>query len=186
LDWFDELNSFVLNDSTLEDLTIQLSHLPSWQVSEFDREKQEKEFKIEKAGVYEVYVENNQLITETSTNNESSTNVRMEIKVDGKQIRMDAGYQIPDTGRKYVKIGETSTNNESNTNIRMERKRKEHTIQIKMQNANSKNKEQKLKIILVNKEERKRAEREIWKKINEPKTELCYIFKKEKGEFWVP
>ena len=54
-----------------------------------------------------------------------------------------------------------------------------------MQNARVKDKEQNLKIVLVNKKERKKTEKEIWDKISQPGTEVCYIFEKKKGEFWV-
>jgi len=63
----------------------------------------------------------------------------------------------------------------------------EHRIQVTRlhshQAASQKN--ESLKIVLVDKEEREKVEKEIWKRINQPGTELCYIFEKEKGKFWV-
>ena len=74
----------------------------------------------------------------------------------------------------------------------MEMSEEKHVINIKYQNANIKNKEQNLKmkeqnikLVLVDKEEREKAEQEIWRKINKPETELCYILEKGKGEFFV-
>jgi len=46
-------------------------------------------------------------------------------------------------------------------------------------------KNENLKMVLVSKEKLKKAEREIWQRINQPKAELCYIFEKRTGEFWV-
>ncbi len=42
-----------------------------------------------------------------------------------------------------------------------------------------------LRVILVSRKEREKAEKEIWEKINQPETELCYVFEKERREFWV-
>jgi len=43
-----------------------------------------------------------------------------------------------------------------------------------------------LKIVLVNKRERERVEKEIWKRINQPEAEVGYIFEKEGAQFYVP
>ena len=80
--------------------------------------------------------------------------------------------------------GETSTNNESLTNGRIKEKRGEHEIEIISKDLGLKDK--KIRLILVNKEEREKAEQEIWRKINQPDTELCYIFSKKDGEFYIP
>ena len=64
---------------------------------------------------------------------------------------------------------------------------RKHTFQVtKSQGHKVTSQENKdLKIVLVNKEERKRAEEFIWEKINNPKIEVAYIFSQD-GEFWVP
>ncbi|MFN3967055.1 MAG: hypothetical protein ACK4JE_05105, partial [Endomicrobiia bacterium] len=91
----------------------------------------------------------------------------IEIKVDGKKILMNTGASEPQ--KKYVKLGEFEIEKEG-----------KHQINIKNKNA-----KQNLKIILVNKEEREKLEKKIWEKINEPQTEVCYIFEKENAQFYV-
>jgi hypothetical protein len=184
-----DINNFVFKDSNWKDLAIQFSQLDSWLVSELVRK-----IKIKKAGVYEIWIENRnyQRITNESTNYESNTNVRIEIKVDGREIA-DSSWLVADSkNRKYVKIGEveigggTSTNNESLTNGRIKEGRGEHEIQYSVVSSQYLGENKKINIVLVSKEEREKLEKEIWEKINNPQTEVCYIFEKEKGEFYVP
>ena len=115
-------------------------------------------------------------------------NGEWEIKVDGREIA-DSSWLVADSkNRKYVKIGEveigggTSTNNESLTNGRIKEGRGEHKIEIISKDLGLKDK--KIRLILVNKEEREKAEQEIWQRINQPETEVAYILSKD-GEFWV-
>ena len=173
LDWFDWLNNLVVKDSTPEDLGVQFSQLLSWQVSEFDKKKQEEEFKIDKAGVYEVYVDADSLTVLKRLNWFGWLNW-LKIKVDGKELALGLGQMVDGKNRKYIKIGE------------VELEEGKHTIQVTSFKLQMTSQTKKAKIILVNKEEREMIEKEIWQKLNQPETEVCYIFEKEKGEFYVP
>ena len=88
----------------------------------------------------------------------------------GQSVR-EVGLQA--TSREYMKIGE------------MKLGEGEHKIEAHGSWLIADSKEKNFKIVLVNKEEREKAEKEIREKINNPKTELCYIFSKRDGEFWV-
>ena len=46
-------------------------------------------------------------------------------------------------------------------------------------------KDEKSRLVLVNGEEREHIEEIIWQKINNPETEVAYIFSQD-GEFYVP
>ncbi|MCM8783430.1 MAG: hypothetical protein NC818_01425 [Candidatus Omnitrophica bacterium] len=128
------------------------------QVSELESKK--SKVKIEKPGVYEFYV----------NTPEMDDIPELEIKVDGKEIALVGNWGMGRWGRKYIKLGEFEI-----------KKKGKRQINIKYQN-----KKQNLKIILVNKEERERLEKEIGKMLNESPTEICYIFEKEKVEFYIP
>ena len=47
-----------------------------------------------------------------------------------------------------------------------------------MKNEKLKMEKQNIKLVLVDKKEREEAEKLIWKRINSPETEVCYIFEK--------
>jgi hypothetical protein len=116
--------------------------------------------RLKKPGTYEIYVDTAQIEEEAP---------EYEIKVDGRELPQLSSHNYQATSRKYVKINQAKLEEGS------------HIINIKNQNEN-----QNLKIVLVNKEEREDLEKETWKKINHPETELCYIFEEEKREFYVP
>jgi len=174
-----QVNNFVFKDSGWKDLAVELSFQSQGHKATgpevVKSNVTELQVKIKKAGVYEIWIENrnHQLITNQY---EYTNKEEWNIEADGKEILQAAGYKLQAAGRKYVKVGE------------MRLGEGEHRIQVARlrshQAASQKNR--KLKIVLVDKEEREKVEREIWQRINRPKAELCYIFEKKTGEFWVP
>ena len=91
----------------------------------------------------------------------------VKIKVDGKEICSIANYQFPIPNQKYERM------------VEVELEEGEHNIKLKME-------EQKIKLVLVNKQERQNLEKEIWQRINQSESELCYIFEDKEREFYVP
>ena len=159
------ISNVIFKDSIPEDLVIELGG-EKWQMKKESNLNWQKKFRVKKTGVYEIWMENG-----------NRKNRKWEIEIDEKKLvysfRSLPDNEKDDKERKYIKIGEIKL------------KKGKHIINVKCQDVNIENKEQDLKIVLVNKKERERLEKEIWRKINDPKTELCYIFEKEKGEFFV-
>ena len=97
-----------------------------------------------------------------------------KIKIDGREVLQSISAQEHKSIRRYIKLGE----------VRLEAGKHRIMAISKWQMANSK--KQDLKLILVDKKEREKVEKEIWQRINQPGAELCYIFSKGKGEFYIP
>ena len=68
----------------------------------------------------------------------------------------------------------------------MELKEGKHEIEWELGNGNWGMGKQKIKLVLVNKKERKKAEKLIRKKIDNPRTKIAYIFSKKDNGFYVP
>jgi hypothetical protein len=149
---------FVFKDSNWQDLAVQESGY-KLQIADKD-----KHLSIEKTGIYEIYVDVSEINKKIS---------EFDIKIDGKVWIPDTTCQMPDKGRKYVKI------------LEVEMVQGEHDINIKNQISKIKDTNQNLKIILVNKEERQNLEKEIWEKINSSEPEAAYILSYDE-EFYVP
>ncbi len=173
--------SIVFKDSTWRDLAVEMTYCLSLMAN--GKEK----IKVEKSGTYEFWLDTSEL----------EEIPEFEIEIDGELVYsswLPPSLKSPTyhshfgdgtlrrTGiahskdRKYVKVGEVEL--EEGKHTFQVTKSQGHKV-ISQENEN-------LKIVLVNKRERKRVEKEIWRKINQPETELCYIFEKEKGEFYVP
>ena len=161
-DWGRNIN-FVFKDGSWRDLAVELSaqstvHSPQSTV------------RIETPGIYEIYFEKGKGKRERVKGEE------WEIEVDGKEIailgdwgirRLGTGdWETGGLGRKYLKMGE------------VELREGEHEIKLKMKNEKLKMEKQNIKLVLVDKKEREEAEKLIWKRINSPETEVCYIFEK--------
>ena len=186
--------SIVFKDSTPEDLALELVENGKWKMGNGEWKiketegkgsylKWQKKFRIEKAGVYEIWIENGK--REMGNGKWKMGNGKWEmgngkwgIKVDGGELAHSLNIALSSSliahsqNRKYIKVGE------------VEMSEGEHKIEAHSSSllAHSKN----IKIVLVNKEEREKLEKEIWQRINQSNTELCYIFEKEEGEFCIP
>ena len=78
-------------------------------------------------------------------------------------------------GGRYAKVGE------------VELEEGEHVTAVHSpQSTVHSQKDEEIKLVLVNKEERERVEKEIWERINQPEAEVCYIFGKEGAQFYIP
>mgnify|MGYP000058810256 CR=1 FL=1 len=173
--------SIVFKDSTPEDLVLELVENGKWKMGNGEWKiketegkgsylKWQKKFRIERAGVYEIWMENGKWET---------GNGKWEVKVDGKKLALSSWLMADrekahSKNRKYVKVGE------------VELGEGEHKIEAHSSLFIAHGKDEKIKLILVSKKEREKVEKEIWERINQPETELCYIFSKKNGEFWVP
>ena len=144
--------NFVFKDSSWRDLAVELS-------AQSTVHSPQSTVRIETPGIYEIYFERGKGERETG-------NGKWKVRVDGNEVLV-TNYQLPITNsRKYVKVGE------------VELEEGKHEIKLKIKNKKLKMEKQKIKMILVNKEERERTEKVIWKRINSPETEVCYIFEK--------
>ena len=76
-------------------------------------------------------------------------------------------WAIGRLGRKYLKMGE----------VDLEEGKRVIIVHSPQSIVDSK-KAGKLKLVLIDKKEREKAEKIIWKRINSPETEVCYIFEK--------
>jgi hypothetical protein len=158
--------NFVFKDSSWQDLVIEITDA-GYQIQDAGKERIE----IEKPGVYEVYVDTSEFKEEIP---------EFEVRIDGKEIVWrDLGIGKLGTGdwrnwrlgRKYIKIWEVELG---------EGKHKIEVIGL----LGYLGYREKIRLILVNKEEREKLEEEICEKIEKPETEVAYILSKD-GEFWV-
>jgi len=173
--------SFVFKDSMPEDLAIDATAYSSWLIA--DSKKQDKadgswliadRFEVKKAGVYEIWMENRN--HQRNTNQYEYTNKKKwNIEVDGKEIAYSFWF-LADSNKaqKYIKVGE------------VELEEGKHKIEVCSSLFVAHGKDKKIKLILVSKKEREKVEKEIWERINQPETEVAYIFSKDNGKFWVP
>jgi len=154
-----KIENIVLCDSTWRNLAIQVTG------SKLQIAGQNMRVNIEKSGNYEIYLDASKIEEETP---------EFEIKIGGKTWILDTGYWILDRGRKYVKVGE------------VELEEGEHVTAVHSpQSTVHSQKDEEIKLVLVNREEREHIEEIIWQKINNPETEVAYIFSQD-GEFYVP
>ncbi|OQX86773.1 MAG: hypothetical protein B6D55_05275 [Candidatus Omnitrophica bacterium 4484_70.2] len=173
--------SFVFKDSMPEDLAIDATAYSLWLIA--DSKKQDKadgswliadRFEVKKAGVYEIWMENRN--HQRDTNQYEYTNKKKwNIEVDGKEIAYSFWF-LADSNKaqKYIKVGE------------VELEEGKHKIEVCSSLFVAHGKDKKIKLILVSKKEREKVEKEIWERINQPETEVAYIFSKDNGKFWVP
>lgn len=166
--------NFVFKDSGWRDLAIQLAYAKKWEIEKGNWEIKEteegekyfelgKKFKLKDSGVYELWFDYSSLPIEKLP--------FFEIKVNGKEIVLPPLSK--NSLQKYIKIGEMEIE-----------KSGENKIQIISKDLELKDKE--TKIILVKKDELERVKKQIWQKVNNPETEIAYIFSKKEGRFYVP
>ncbi|MDP2943872.1 MAG: hypothetical protein Q8N49_01155 [Candidatus Omnitrophota bacterium] len=156
-DLLNKIDNIVFYDNTWQDLAVEFT-------THATVRSPQSTVKIEKAGVYELWIDYSKLYTEKKRVTE------WEIKVDGKPWVLNTKFWLSDNKeRKYIKLGEGDL------------KTGRHIIKSKIQNPKSQNQE--IKLILVNKQERQRAEKIIWQKMNEQGIDIAYIFSQD-GKFY--
>ena len=170
--------NFVFKDMNWRDLVFRTSQLASWPIDQLD----EKKFKVEKKGAYEIYLD----ISEIEIREEGIPVV--EIKVDGKRIVL-GDREIKQSRKEYIrpvkyimlfnrmKIGE----------IELESGR--HIVEIesrKLKVEGDKEKHEQIKLILINKRKRQRLKKIICEEMENSENEVAYIFEKEKGDMYIP
>lgn len=173
--YFKDINNFVFKDGAWQDLAIKLAAHGSWLMA--DGKNEEKKFKMEKSGVYEIYVD----VSKVEGREQIVENRNWQIKIDGLKLEYSSIWGSEylgrkEKGQKYVKIGE------------MELDEGRHTIQVTNPKLKVTSEEdfKNLKLVLVHRDEKEKVEDIVWQKINQPGTEVCYIFEGEKGEFYIP
>ncbi len=159
------VNGLVFRDSNVQDLAIEVARYKLQVTGQSTR------VNIEKAGVYEVYF----LVSET----EEKKIPIFDIKVDGEKklqvtpISSASGGAAGQAGRKYIKVGD------------VELKEGKHEVEVIRVSGYQDISRKEIKLVLVNKEEKQKVEKLIWEKINQPGSDLYYIFTKD-VEFYVP
>jgi len=169
---FKNINSLVFRDSNWQDLAIQFCRLASWPVDQLDKKK----FEIKEKGIYELYLDVSELEGEIP---------EFDIEIDGKVRMLDIRFSMLGKDRKYVHSHRDKKVSNWVRIFGVELKKGKHNIKSKIKNENLKMEKQNIKLVLVNKEERERIEKLVWKKINKPASKLCYIFSKDR-EFYLP
>ena len=161
-----QIGNFVLKDLNWRDLTVAF-------VAQSTVYGPQSIVKIEKEGIYEIYLDVSEVEEKIS---------EFDIKIVGRGIQQVSGYpairlsgypERKEKGQKYMKVGE------------VELEEGEHKIEVHSSWFIAHSKDEEIKLILVNREEREKAEKEIWEKINSPETGVAYIFSQD-GEFYVP
>ena len=152
-----ETNNFVFKDSNWRDLAVELS-------AQFTVNSERFTGKIEKTGIYEVWLDISEL----------EEIPELEVRVGDREIVQSTSVPEHQSTRKYVKVGE----------VEIEEAGKKE-IQVIRRLGDLENGRQNLKIILLSREERENVEKLIWQRMNEPESEVSYIFSQD-GEFYVP
>lgn len=163
-----KIDNFVFNDSNSQDLAVEMAGEQDIRLS-----GNSGKIDIKEAGVYEVYLDAKEI----------EKIPEFEIKVDGKEIALGdwairglgtGDWGIGRLGRRYLKMGEAELG------------KGKHVLEVIRISGYPGIREKEIKLVLVKKEEREKLEKEIWERMNQSRTEVCYIFEKEKSEFYVP
>jgi len=135
---------------------IEVRESPQAPLGQGDRQK--AEFKVEKAGDYEIYMD---------VENLTGPILDIGIEIDGKETLLVTSYQLQVSSQRYIKLGEMG-------------------FEAGKHEAKYKNKIQNLKIILVRREERKKKE-ELIRGITRLGNKYYSLRKVSKsGEFYIP
>ncbi|MCD6094283.1 MAG: hypothetical protein J7J51_05825 [Candidatus Omnitrophica bacterium] len=164
-----EANNFVFKDTGWKDLAVEMIYCLSLMAN--GKEK----IKVEKTGTYEFWLDTSEL----------EEIPEFEIEIDGELVHsswLPEGFRqvgtygagiVHSKNRKYIKVGE------------VEMEEGEHKVEAHSSWFIAHSKDEKSRLVLVNGEEREHIEEIIWQKINNPETEVAYIFSQD-GEFYVP
>lgn len=154
-----KVDNFVFKDSAWQDLAVEMA-------AQSIANGPQSKVNVKEKGIYEVYLDVSEIKGEEIP--------EFRIEVDGKEILQ---YLVVvsriEQGRRYIKVGE------------VEVEAGKHEVEVIRLSGDRVIREKEVKLVLVNKEEREKAERLIWQKISEPETEVAYIFSRD-GEFYVP